>query len=166
MDGEVVAELGWSRPERLVRAEVEDGVWRMRFAGILPVRAVLLDPASEPCLVYAGSLRGGLARAARGRGFVFFSQLDRQRGPWSGVDDADGEGVLRILGRLGGGRVWSEVTVTPDPRYRDFVGQVLLMWGAIQVLRRRRPWLAPLSMGVSERAVQRTLHELEVSVAF
>jgi hypothetical protein len=159
--GEVVAELGWSRSEKLVRAEVDDGVWRMRFGGIAPIRGALMDPAAEPRLVYAGSVRGGLARTARGREFVFFSQLDRHQGPWSGVDDADGEGILRFRGRLGGGRIWSDVTVTPDARYRDFVGQVLLTWGAVQVLRRRRPWLGPLSMGVSERAVQRALHELE-----
>ena len=135
----------------------------IRFARIVPVQGVLLDPAAEACLVYAGSLHRGLARSARGRGFVFFSQLDRHHGPWSGVDDADGEGILRIRGRLGGGRIWSDVTVAPDARYRDIVGQVLLTWGAIRVLRRRQPWLGLLSMGVSERSTQRALRELEVS---
>ncbi len=141
LEDEPVAELAWSIEERLVRADVGDGVWRLAFEGVLSMRATLFDSARQPQLAWVGSLRRGTARTREGRDFVFFSQLDRHVGPWMGVDDASGEAVLRIRGRIGASGTWSEVTVTPDPRYRSLAGPLLLTWGGLQVLRRRRPWL-------------------------
>jgi hypothetical protein len=161
-DDGILAELEWCRPEGIVRAEVDDEVWRVLFSGLLPLRAVLQDGLDRPRLVYAGSLRGGLIRVREGRGFVLVRGLDRNLGPWIGVDDAEGEGVLRIRGRVGMGTLWSEVTVSPNPRYGPFVGRLLLLWGSLHLLRLTRPWVGILSSGVSERAVQNALERTAV----
>lgn len=165
-EGEVAAELSWSRSEAAVRAEFDREVWRVRFAGTLLIRGVLQASDDSPRMVYAGSLRRGLVRADDGRGFVLYPGLDRETGPWIGFDDARGDGVLRIRGRVGGGRPWSEVAVTPDPANRGAFGPLLLLWGGLQLLQWRRPWLGILSSGVSEKAAQKAIEELALSVAF
>ncbi len=164
-EGEIVAEFRWSRSEGVVRAEFEREVWRVRFAGTFLIRGVLQDSSGSPRMVYAGSLSRGLARSRDGRGFVLFPGLHREHGPWVGIDSARGDGVVRIRGRVGGGRLWSEVTLSPDPANRGCFGSLLLLWGGLQVLHLRRPWLSFLASGVSERGVQDAIEELARSMA-
>jgi hypothetical protein len=54
VDGEIAAELVRSLEEGLVRAELEGDLWCIR----------LLPAGAELRMVYAGSIRAGLARAA------------------------------------------------------------------------------------------------------
>jgi len=163
---DVLAELRWSRSEALVRAEVRDEVWRTRFSGVLPVHAVLADSREQPQAVYAGSLARGLVLTQERQKFVLFSEVDPARGLWVRVDDTEGQGVLRIQGRVGGGQPWCEVAVSPNTLFRPFLGRLLLLWGSLHLLRLRRPWLSIVSFVASERSVQRALERLAASVSF
>lgn len=161
---ETLAELSWSGEEGLVRAETEGEVWRVRFTGTFLLRAVVESPRLAPRLLYAGGIGRGLARTPEGRGFVLFSQLDRERGFWVGMDDEEGNGVIRLHDRVGRGTFWTEVRVTPDPVPDDALGSLLLLWGGLRILRLRRPWLGLLTAPVTERSTQRALEALLASV--
>ena len=160
-----LAELEWSRDEGLVRAEGDDGVWRVRPSGSFLLRCVVSDADERPRLVYAGSVGRGLMQSREGRRFVLFSQANVRDGPWMGIDDTDGTGVLRIRNRFGPG-VWSEVAVTPDPVFGRHVGELLVLWGALRVLLGRRPWLSWAIAATSDQNTRRVLDELLASVAF
>lgn len=102
VDDEVVAELEWS--DGGIRVECPDEVGRMDLSGTLMIRAVLVSGEKDvPRLWYAGSLMRGLARCREGRGFTYVRGLDREIGLWTGFDDHEGSGVLRVRGRIGGG---------------------------------------------------------------
>jgi hypothetical protein len=160
-----LAELEWSRDEGLVRAESDDGVWRVRPFGGFLLRCVVSDAGEQPRMVYAGSVGRGLMESQGGRRFVLFSQAGFREGAWVGIDDAEGTGVLRVRARFGPG-VWSEVAVTPDRTYGRYVGELLVLWGALRILESRRPWLRWAVAATSERNTQRVLDELVASVAF
>jgi len=156
---EVAAELEWS--DGGVRVEFPDEVGRMDVWGVLMIRAVLVAGEKDvPRLWYAGNLVRGLARCREGRGFTFVRGLDRQVGPWTGFDDAEGVGILRARGRVGGGAAWSEVAVTPDPVFSAAVGPLLVLWGALRIVHPRRPWLSWTAAVSSERAVQGEIERL------
>lgn len=158
---ETWAELSWDGPDRSVRAETAQGVWRVAFHGSLVLRSTVAPGTCEaPRLVFAGGLRRGLARFPDGPSFLLFSQMDRERGPWQGFDDVDGTGVLRMRGRLGGGAYWSEVTVTPDSFYANVAEPLLLLWGGLRILRLKRPWTAVLTAATTERYALRHGGEL------
>lgn len=159
LDDELVAELEWS--DGAVRVECPDEVGRVELSGMLMIRAVLVSGLNDaPRLWYAGNLTRGLARSREGRGFTFVRGLDGRVGPWTGFDDADGDGVLRARGRVGGGAVWSEIAVTPDPVFSVAVGPLLVLWGALRIVHLRRPWLTWTAGVVSERAVQEEIERL------
>lgn len=159
---EILAELTWSRPERLVRIETAAGVWNIDFQGMLVLRGSLMRSTVEvPELLYAGGLHRGRARAREGRDFVLFSQWDRSLGSWTGFDDADGTGIVRVRGRVGRGEIWSEVTVTPDPFYGSFAPPLVLLWGGLRILQLRHPWLGILSAGASARFAQKEIERLQ-----
>ena len=160
-----IAELEWSRDEGLVRAESDSGVWRVRPFGGFLLRCVVSDAEEEPRLVYAGSVGRGLMESREGRRFVLFSQASFREGPWLGIDDAEGTGVLRMRTRFRPGP-WMEVAVTPDPTYARHVAGLLVLWGALRILESRRPWLRWAVAATSERNTQRVLDELVASVAF
>jgi len=159
LEDEVIAELEWS--DGGVRVEFPDEVGRMDVWGAWMIRAVLVSGEKDvPRLWYAGTLFRGLARCRDGRGFTFVRGLDRRVGPWTGFDDAEGTGVLRARGRVGGGAVWSEVDVTPDPVFSAAVGPLLVLWGALRIVHPRRPWLTVTAAVASERAVQREIERM------
>ncbi|HZD04191.1 MAG TPA: hypothetical protein VE173_04710 [Longimicrobiales bacterium] len=159
-----VAELFWSGEEGLVRAETGSEVWRVRVTGTFLLRAVVESPRLTPRLLYAGAFDRGLAQTLEGRGFVLFSQLDRERGFWRGFDDEAGNAVLRMHDRVGGGTLWTEVRVTPEPVPGYSLPTLLLLWGGLRILRLRRPWLGLLTAPVSERSTQRALEALAATV--
>jgi hypothetical protein len=101
---------------------------------------------------FAGSFRRGRARLYEGSEFVFFSKIDRKNGPWVGFDDLEGAGVLRVRGRSSRGEIWSEITTTPDGAHSRSVGPLILLWGALYLLRLRRPWLSLSTLAVSDRS--------------
>jgi hypothetical protein len=161
LDGDLMVEFSWSPEDREVRAEAETRVWRLPFQGAFLLRAGLYEPSSEhPHLWFAGNLRRGLARHRNGQGFTLNSGLARGIGPWVGIDDDQGNSVLRVRGRVGGGDIGLSVTVTPDSRYAASVGSLLLLLGGLQVLRRRNRWLTLTTLFVSEAAVQREIEHL------
>jgi hypothetical protein len=126
------------------------------------VRAVLaVGEADEPCAWYVGGIHRGLARCREGRGFTRVRGIERGVGPWEGFDDEAGRGVLRIRNRMGGGEVWSEIAVTPDPAFDASAGSLLVVWAALKIVGLRRPWLSLTSSGVTERAVQREIARLD-----
>ena len=160
LDGDLVADFSCSPEGREVRAEAEAEarVWRLLFHGAFLLRAGIYElPSEHPHLLFAGSLRRGLARHRTGQGFTLYSGLSRGIGPWVGIDDDQGNGVLRARGKVGGGVVGLSVTVTPDSRYADSVGSLLLLLGGLQVLRRKNRWLTLTTLFVSEAAVQREI---------
>jgi len=156
---EVVAQLDWS--DGGIRVEFSDEVGRMEVSGTFMVRAVLVSGEKDvPRLWYAGNLFRGLARCREGRGFTFVRGLDRRVGPWTGFDDAEGAGVLRARGRVGGGDVWYEVQVTPDPVFSGAVAPLLVLWGALRLVHLRRPWLSFTAAASSERTVQAEIERM------
>jgi len=167
LDGNMLAEFSWSPEDREVRAEAETRVWRLPFLGAFLVRAGVYEPSSEhPHLLFVGSLRRGLARHRNGQGFTLNSGLARGIGPWVGIDDDQGNSVLRVRGRVGGGTIGLSVTVTPDSRYSASVGPLLLLLGGLQVLRQKNRWLTLTTLFVSEVAVQREIKDLTMTKAF
>ena len=163
LEGESIAEFWWSLENREVRAEVGTEVWRILFRGTFLLRGTVINTNGDaPQLCFAGGIRGGLAGFSDGPRFTLFTQLDRKLGPWAGIDDEQGNGILRVQGRIGGGSIWCTVEVTSDRRYTVFIEPLLLLWGSLQVLRRKNPWLSLTTVAVSEAAVQR---EIEHSLA-
>lgn len=159
LDDEPVAELTWA--EGGVRVECPDEVGRLELSGLVMLRAVLVSGEKDvPRLWYAGNLTRGLVRCREGRGFTLVRGLDGRVGPWTGFDDANGDGVLRARGRVGGGAVWSEVAVTPDPSFAAAVGPLLVLWGGLRIVHVRRPWLTFTAAVSSERAVQEEIERL------
>ena len=164
LDNKSVAEVWWSPDTREVRAEAGTEVWRIPFRGVFLLRgAVLCTDAEIPDLFFAGGLRKSLAEVPDGPRFTFFSGLDRQSGPWAGLDDEEGNAVVRIRGRVGGGGVWSVVRVTSERRYSRFVGPLLLLSGGLSILRRKIPWLSVATLAASDAAAQREIERLQVA---
>lgn len=146
LDGDEVAEMVWSRSERAVRMVTEAGVCRIRFRGLFVLSGVVVVGEDEVVQAqFRGGLAGGNVAVAPGRPFVYSSHIDGRVGPWRGVDDPEGEAVLRVRGRLDRGAGWFEVTVTPLPFYGVFVGPLLALLGGLQVLHLARPWLGVTS---------------------
>jgi len=167
LDGESLAELWWSAADGEVRAEVGTEVWRIAFTGTFMLRGVIRRMEHDvPRLLFAGAPRRGLARSPEGLEFVLFARLDRKLGPWAGIDDEEGSGVLRIRGRIGGGGVWSDVSVTDDRSFAGFVQPLLLLWGGLQILRVQRPWLPLTTCAASQAAMRRELKRLRAAAAF
>ncbi len=165
LDGESLAELWWSRADGGVRAEVGTEVWRIAFEGTFLLRAVVCRLERDiPRLLFVGAPRRGVARSPEGREFVLFNRLDRKLGPWTGIDDEEGSGVLRIRGRIGGG-VWSDVSVTDDRSFANFVQPLLLLWGGLQILRVHRPWLPLTTCAASQAEMRRELERLRAAAA-
>ncbi|MGD2120954.1 MAG: hypothetical protein PVJ76_04380 [Gemmatimonadota bacterium] len=161
LGGDMLAEFSWSPEDREVRAEVGTGVWSLPFRGLFLLQAGVYEASSEqPHLLFAGSLRRGLARHRKGLGFTLYTGLESGIGPWVGIDDEQGNGVLRARGRVGGGKIGLSVTVTPDSRYTAAVGPLLLLLGGLQVLRHKNRWLTLTTLLASEAAVQREIDHL------
>ncbi|MGD8319340.1 MAG: hypothetical protein PVJ02_02760 [Gemmatimonadota bacterium] len=159
LDDEVLAEVEWS--DGGVRVDAADEVARLDVSGMFMVRAVLAPvTADRPGLWYAGNLWRGLAVCREGRGFTLVRGLDGGIGPWTGFDDAEGNPVVRIRGRVGRGGFWDEITVTPDLLYARSAGPLLVLWGALRLLRVARPWVFFTSGIASERAVQRAIERM------
>ena len=164
LEGDTIAEFWWSPENREVRAEAGTQVWRIMFRGTFLLRAVVVKTEHDtPQLFFAGGIRRGLARCQNGPRFTLFTQLDRKLGPWAGIDDEQGTAILRVQGRVGEGTIWCTVKVTPDPRYTFFAEPLLLLWGGLQVLRQKYPWLTLTTVWVSEGATQREIEHLLAS---
>jgi hypothetical protein len=158
LDGDPVSELWWSRDEQEVRAEDGLTVWRVPFrGGFLLQGAVISTLKATPDLLFAGNFRKGLADIPSGPRFTLFNTLDREHGPWSGINDESGAGVLRAVGRMGGGRIWRQVQVTPDPRQAPYLERLLLLWGGLWTLHRTAPWLGLTTFFASDGAIRRRL---------
>jgi hypothetical protein len=119
--------------------------------------AVIDTDAEFTQIFFAGGLRKGVAEIPNGPRFTVFSQLDRDLGPWAGIDDEQGNAVLLVQGRIGRGSVWSVVKVTPDRRYSIFFEPLLLLWGGLSVLRQKIPWLSITTLAASDAAAQREI---------
>jgi hypothetical protein len=164
LDNKSLAEFWWSLETREVRAEAGTTVWRVPFRGVFLLSgAVIGTDAEVPQLFFAGGFRRGLAEIPDGPRFTFFSRLDREFGPWAGIVDAQGNDVFRVQGRIGGGSIWSVVKVAPDRKYSIFFEPLLLLWGALSVLRQKIPWLSVTTLAASDAAVQREIERLQRS---
>jgi hypothetical protein len=158
LDNRLIAEFWWSPETREVRAEAGAEVWRVLFRGVFLLHGVVVDTDAEfPQIFFAGGFRKGVAEIPNGPRFTLSSQLDRDLGPWAGIDDERGNAVLRVQGRIGRGSVWSVVKVTPDRRYSIFFEPLLLLWGGLSVLRQKIPWLSITTLAASDAAVQREI---------
>ena len=167
LQGEMVAEFSRSSEDREVQAEAEAQVWRIPFHGTFVLRTGVFHPsAGAPSLVFAGSVKRGLARHQNGLGFTLYSGLTRGIGPWVGIDDERGNGVLRVRGRIGGGGFWHSVQVTPDPTYTVFVDPLLVLLGGLQVLRHTNRWLSLTTLFVSEDSIQWEIERLSAAQGF
>lgn len=166
VEGNDVAETWWDADEGLVRVETATDVWKAEPMGLRPV-CLSVGPAGGlvPHVVYAGELARGLVRFRTGREFELFAQLQQGRGPWAGIDDDRGEGVLRMVGRLGMGRMSWATSVSPEPRFSRVVWPLLVVWSALRTLRMKRPWLGLTAMGMSAGGVTRALEALEGAVS-
>jgi hypothetical protein len=160
-----LAELLWSREERAVRIDALGDVWRARFAGGHVLDGVIEAPDGSPRLLYGGGLSTGVALSRRGAPYELFVASDWRRGRWSGVDDVEGEGVLRATFRLGSDGLGSEVRLSPEPRHREDLWPLLFLWGGLRVFGQGRPFFRLLSLRVSRRAAERALHRLLASLA-
>jgi hypothetical protein len=165
LDDNPVAEVHRPSSRGVVRIETGTEVLRIHFHGVSILRAVLQAQTDEPLLLFAGSFRRGRARLYEGSEFVFFSKIDRKNGPWVGFDDLEGAGVLRVRGRSSRGEIWSEITTTPDGAHSRSVGPLILLWGALYLLRLRRPWLSLSTLAVSDRSTRRSLALLSSGMA-
>ena len=121
--------------------------------------------SATPHLLYAGNLREGLALCREGSRFALVSHLDSGLGQWAGFDDSEGNGVVRVGGRVGGGMIWSEISITPAPAYRTFIERLLILWGGLQILRQRRPWLGLTASIATKAGVARDLRRLARDLA-
>ncbi|GMV06229.1 MAG: hypothetical protein AMXMBFR53_25050 [Gemmatimonadota bacterium] len=158
---QLLGEFAWSSGDSAVRAELDTEVWRVRVGGTLLVRAAATPAgAPEPALVYAGSLQEGWAVDREGARFALVAHFDAAVGPWRGVDDAGGAGILRARGRVGGGGTWWELSVAPATPHRHRIGGLLVLWGALQVLRARRPWLGLTASLFAKMLAERELGRL------
>ena len=161
LENEPLAVFWWSRESREVRAESGTVVWRVPFRGVFLLRGAVIEADAEiPRLVFAGGPRRGLVEIPNGPRFTLFSQLEREIGPWIGIDDERGNGILRIRGRTGGGSIGSVVRVTPDRRYANLFEPLLVLWGGISVLRRKIPWLSVTTLAASEASIQREIERM------
>jgi hypothetical protein len=165
LDGEPLAGMHWSGSERSVRAECDNGAWQVLLPRGFLTRAVVSDAADRPRLVYAGGVSRGLSQAREGRRFFVYSRASPREGRWVGVDDLDGDGVLRMRGRTGPG-IWSEVNVTPAPVFGRFIVPLLLLVGSLQMEGMARRWRVWTTAMVSERAAQAALEGLVTSAGF
>jgi len=153
---QTIAEFWWSPEDREVRAEAGSAVWRIPFRGVFLLRGTVIETdAAVPRLVFAGGPRRGLMETPNGPRFILFSQMDKGVGPWVGIDDDRGNGILRIRGRIGRGSIWSAVNVTPDRKFAGVLEPLLILWGGISVLRQKIPWLGVTTLAASEKAIQR-----------
>jgi hypothetical protein len=161
---EILAEMWWSPSDGGVRAEAGDAIWTVDLAGARPIRGQVRPGAGgAPIILYVGGVRRGLARSREGAEFELFANSDLRRGPWMGVDHVGGDGVLRVRGRLGRGGFWSEISVTPDVRFRSVAWPLVLLWGSLRILRGRRPLLGFTANGMAEEAVRTMLDELSLA---
>jgi hypothetical protein len=161
LDGELIAEFSWSREPPGVHVEIGPELWHLGFVGTLVIRGVETRAGSTtPQLLYAGNLREGLALCREGKNFKLISHLDPRVGQWTGFDDTDGNGVVRVQGRSGGGGIWSEVSVRPGNAHREFIERLLILWGGLQILRQQRPWLSLTASIATSAAARRELQRL------
>jgi hypothetical protein len=161
LDGALIAEFSWSGEPPGVRVEAGSELWHLGFAGTFVIRGVeTRADSATPQLLYAGNLREGLALCREGREFMLISHLDPSVGQWTGFDDSEGNGVVRVQGRVGGGGIWSEVSVRPDQAHRDFIERLLILWGGLQILRQQRPWLSLTASLATSAATKREIRRL------
>lgn len=161
LDNQTIAVFWWSPADREVRAEVGTALWRVPFQGVFLLRSSVIDTdVKVPRLLFAGGLRKGLMEIPNGPRLILFSQLDRDIGPWMGIDDERGNGILRIRSRIGKGRIWSAVKVTPERRFANLIEPLLVLWGGISILRQKVPFLSVTTLAASEAAVQRAIERM------
>ncbi len=161
LDNDPLAVFWWSTEGREVRAESGTVLWRAPFQGVFLLRGAVIEAdVDSPRLVFAGGPRRGLVQIPNGPRFALFSQLERGLGPWIGIDDERGNGVLRIRGRVGGGSIGSVIRVTPDRRYANFLEPLLVLWGGISVLRRKIPWLSVTTLAASGASIQGAIERM------
>jgi hypothetical protein len=164
LDNKSIAEFWWSPETREVRAEAGIVVWRVPFRGVFLLSCAIFGTEAEiPYLFFAGGLRRGLAEAPGGPRFFLFSGLGRECGPWAEIDDEEGNAVLQVHGRIGGGSIRSVVRVTSNRGYSVFVGPLLVLWGGLSILRRKLPWLSVTTLAASDAAAQREIERLQGS---
>lgn len=162
---QVLAELAWSHNEQAVRIECAEEVWRARFSRGRVFNGVLETSGRVPLMLYGGGVAAGVAMSRSGVEYELFVAFDWRRGPWSGIDDVNGDAVLRARARLGLGGFRFEVGLSPDSRHRSDLGALLCLWGSLRILRHRRPLARVVPTPTTRRAGERALGRLLESMA-
>lgn len=161
---EVLADIFWAPEDGAVRVETDAGVWRAYLSGWRVLEGVVENPEGVRVLAYGGGAANGLLQSRFGRTYELFAQLDFGRGPWAGIDEVDGDGVLRAVSRFGAMGAAMEIQVTPEPYYREDAGALVFFYSALRVFSFRRPFLRVLSgrtrRAVAERALAHVLDQV------
>jgi hypothetical protein len=166
LDGDLIGEFSWSRDREGVRVELGPEIWQLGLEGTFLIRGMATRVGSRtPQLLYAGNLRQGMALCREGRHFMLISHVDPGVGQWTGFDDSEGNGVVRVRVKVGGGRIWSEVSVAPGGAHRDFTERLLVLWGGLQILRHRQPWLSLTAAFARTAGNERVLRRLARDVS-
>jgi hypothetical protein len=163
--GAVLADLAWSREERVVRIEALEEVWWGRFSRGRVFGGVIEAAGGSPQLLYGGGLATGVAASRGGADYELFAALDWRHGAWAGIDDAGGSAVLRARGGLGRRGPAFEVELSPEPRHRQDLWPLVFLWGSLRILRLRRPFGGILPVRTSRRAAERALGRILESLS-
>ena len=162
--GQEVANLEWENSSPLTaRGEVLSDVWHLQGWGLRPLRIRVLPPAPEvPVLLYAGGLRGGLARSKIGSAYEIRRSLRAAEGPVTQIMDETGAEILKVTGRFGRDVSGLALCISIADRLPSLadLAPLLLLWGLLALAQTKAPWLTFSSLGLRVPTIERAMKDL------
>ena len=162
--GQEVANLEWENSSPLTaRGEVLSDVWHLQGWGLRPLRIRVLTSAPEvSALLYAGGLRGGLARSKTGYAYEIRRSLRATEGPVTQILDETGVEVLGVTGRFGKEVSGVALCISIADRLPSLADlpPLLLLWGLLGLAQTKAPWLTLSSLGLGVPAIERAMEDL------
>ncbi len=162
--GQEVANLEWERSSPLrARGEVLSDVWHLQGWGLRPLRIRFLATAQEvPALLYAGGLRGGLARSKTGYAYEIRRSLRAAEGPVTQVMDETGAEILKVTGRFGREVSGLALCIGIADRFPSLadLAPLLLLCGLLGLAQTKAPWLTFSSLGLRVPTIERAMEDL------
>ena len=159
-----VAVLEWESSSPLTaRGKLFDDVWHLQGWGLRPLRIRVLTSAPEvSALVYAGGLRGGLARSKAGHAYEIRRSLRATEGPVTQIIDETGAEVLKVTGRFGREASGMALCIAIAHRIPLLVDlpPLLLLWGLLALAQTKAPWLTFSSLGLGVPTIERAMEDL------
>jgi hypothetical protein len=164
LGGEEVANLEWERSSPpTARGEVFSDVWHLQGWGLRPLRIRVLTSTPEfPALLYAGGLRGGLARSRTGYAYEIRRNLRATEGSVTQIMDETGAEILKVTGRFGREVSGMALCISIADRLPSLADlpPLLLLWGLLALAQTKAPWLTFSSLGLRVPTIERAMEDL------